>query len=432
MNPISMLLKRIHTRLTCDRYLEPLANHVNIDFDTSISERLTKANEVSVQVSDVLKQTKIQAVELMESLVKQSENERRKLEIVFNGLDEPLLICDSVGLITSINGAARQLLKFPSDEIIGKNLVNILNGLPASIKLDEETKKYKEFVASKKSYSEYLALSSVLNQPHLFNQIRSDGAQLELQVTINLLNSSDVEVYSYLVAIKDVTEKSINANRISNLQAFSSSLLSVSQTPIFYKDLNFKFLTFNKRFAQLLGLSDMDIVGKSVQELFDEESAERLTQLDHAALSSDEEKHETIELKTLNGLIRNVKVSTKAVRISTLPNGIAGSITVSPIHDPDARRQIFSLAARCIVFLDSDMRIVGCNNEFLRMIGGEKDSIVGLSSSEPGLADFLHDKITTHSSDDIIVNDRKIHRLCSPINGPDGIVDGMVYVFFQT
>ena len=148
-------------------------------------------------------------------------------------------------------------------------------------------------------------------------------------------------------------------------------------------------------------------------------------------MDSERAKFAHITLTTLQGDVHNAVVFSRAVRA----NGEVVSITGALVHnaelDAHSRSEIFALVSKAIVFLDHDMRITGCNDEFLRLTGIAKDKLIGQSSAMPELDVLLRHELTGGLSDSIEYKGRHINRLSVPVSSISNVQqDGMVYVFF--
>ncbi|MDZ7633129.1 MAG: PAS domain-containing protein [Bacteroidales bacterium] len=70
-------------------------------------------------------------------------------------------------------------------------------------------------------------------------------------------------------SFQDITDrKQVETKLIKRLTNFTKALLDSVPTPVFYKDKEGKYLGCNKRFTEIMGVSEKEIIGKTVYELW--------------------------------------------------------------------------------------------------------------------------------------------------------------------
>ena len=93
-----------------------------------------------------LTEAKSEATAILEKLVKHSEAERRRLETVFDNLNEPIMLCSNSGIIETANRTMRQLLDLRTRDLVGKNIADIFPHVLSGVSLLLESERYLDFV----------------------------------------------------------------------------------------------------------------------------------------------------------------------------------------------------------------------------------------------------------------------------------------------
>ncbi len=375
-----------------------------------------------------LEETKQQASDLLQHVIKSNELERRRLQHVFDSLREAVLVVDGNGNITSYNKSAKNLLGM---ELLSAHILSDFFPEYPTALLVETRQQYKKFCncdpyASPDSYEQYLKNNkTILSVPST-----AQYGENTVEITLNVLTvGEDEETFSFLVTLKDLTTNVSSDREISRYKSSLFGLLSIIPVPTFYKDSDLRFSAANPPFGELLGLNVLDVVGKSNRDLFAESTAAELEELDKAAISSTSVQHRTLDLKFLNGLIRNARVYGKSVNDGTKITGTAGSILVE--SDEQVRNKLFQIAAKSIVFFDLDRKIIGCNDEFTRLVDMPKDTIIGSSIEDPKF-DPLFKETASDSEihvDTVTYRDSLLDRMCWPISNTFD-THSAIYVFF--
>lgn len=106
-----------------------------------------------------------------------------------------------------------------------------------------------------------------------FKIIRKDGTEAWIAIKGHYLNGNP-NSRSAVGIIADVTELITQKESITNYEKFLNTILETVPTPIFFKDLDGKYQKFNKAFLDLLGLKSSDLLGKTVFEIHNQETAD--------------------------------------------------------------------------------------------------------------------------------------------------------------
>lgn len=358
-------------------------------------------------------------------MLKAHELERRRLQHIFDSLTEAVLVCDVSGVIQSCNMQARKILDVA--DVQGVALCDLFSVFSKEL-LAEMCANYRKFCnvepsSSPSDYTAYLATQDLLAKPHSVAY-----KEKSLVLTINVLSADpEDEAFSFLVSLDDVTSEVTSTKALNQYKSSLFGLLSIIPVPTFYKDLDSKFSDTNPQFQKLLGLDNSDILGKTNGELFSPSTAEQLDELDREVLSSDSVRSKTLDLEFLNGLIQSAKVYGRSINDGTSITGTAGSIVVDT--EEQIRNNLFTLSARSIVFCARDRKIVGCNDEFVRLCGFQKSDVIGSACTDPKFDTLFSGDPGPHSVDLITYNNTLLDRVRMCIDN-ELDVHSEIYVFF--
>lgn len=376
-----------------------------------------------------LEETKQQASDLLQHVIKSNELERRRLQHVFDSLQEAVLVVDGTGTINSYNKAALKLLG--QELTTTRTLSDFFPEYPNDL-LVETRLKYRKFCncdprTAPEVYERYVKdNNTILASPSTARYARNT-----VEITLNVLAvGEDEETFSFLVTIKDLTPHVCSNRELSRYRSSLFGLLSIIPVPTFYKDSDLRFSAANPSFGQLMGLSASDIIGKNNRDLFSEDTAIELDALDEAALASASVQHRTLDLKFLNGLIRNARVYGKSINDGTRVTGTAGSILVD--SGEQLRNKLFQIAAKSIVFFDLERKVIGCNDEFTRLVDLPKSSIIGSSIEDPKFDTLFSSPPYEDSGvqvDTLTYKDTLMDRMCLTLSDTFD-THSAIYVFF--
>jgi PAS domain S-box-containing protein len=446
-NKISACLRSLKERLYPPVPKHPLMADASF-MDSTLKETWVRARGLDSDLKKEIEDTKKTASSILEGLVKRSEIERRRLELIFDSLDDAILMTDRDCLITAANKTARKLFGIQTKEFLGKRVGHFI---PEAYPVGDVLKEYTAYTMYltengyssdpetlspyedlKNLYGSYIRTTdTVVGVPKDFMYLRPDGKSIPVRIVLNLLTLDPfAEDFGYLVVIHDMTESRTAEAEVMRLKSFTSNLISVAQMPIFNKDAQLKFTFVNAQFRELVSLSEEAIIGKSVDAVFDDDSAQVLTELDLRALASTDTQQASLTMRTKSGDSHDARVFSKAIRNEGLTTGIAGSILLGGGLDAKMRNSVFDAAAKAIVFFDSHLFVTGCNDEFLRLTGIPKAEVIGMHGHREQLVKFIGTDTLNQVSDSIDIDGKLMGRMCTPISNSDGSYEGLVCVFF--
>ena len=123
--------------------------------------------------------------------------------------------------------------------------------------------------------SRYIQLRSAGEEAPTFHEtigLRKNGEEFPLEVKVGQYTLNG-EKYT-LTIIRDITEIRKGETVLKRNYQFTTALLKSIPTPVFFKDIDGRYLGCNEAFSQQMGVSSDDIKGKTVMELWPGELAE--------------------------------------------------------------------------------------------------------------------------------------------------------------
>ncbi|MDB5966039.1 MAG: histidine kinase, partial [Polaromonas sp.] len=206
-----------------------------------------------------------------------TERERAQRKILFNRLvvenSGPLFWLDPVQhRVVYANKAACEQLSYGIEQIIGMDISAIDVDVPAAGSAATKFETERD------------------GKPRHFDSRFGCGDARLIDVEVTTFLAEDEERSVTVVAFKDITEQKTATEQAEREQATMASLINSLPDPIFYKNLQGRYLGCNEAFAQIIGHPVAAIVGHTDRQLLDAGWAEEVTALD-AHILTQLEKH---------------------------------------------------------------------------------------------------------------------------------------------
>jgi len=198
-----------------------------------------------------------------------AEDEVKKISLnfqtLFASVKEMVFVLDMQGRIISVNDSVLKRLLYTPAELTGMNV--LLLHVPE--RRDEALLNVQGMIAG-----------TIDSCP--VPLISKDGTRIEVETTVTrgLWNSEEV----IIVVARDVTERKKADEEIKRQASLIKSLLDSIPDIIFFKNLEGVYLGCNPPFAELVGKTSEEIVGRTDYELFDKEIADFFRENDRRML----------------------------------------------------------------------------------------------------------------------------------------------------
>jgi PAS domain S-box-containing protein len=155
-----------------------------------------------------------------------------------------------------------------------------------------------------------------------------DELETRIQDRTEELENANAYLQSEIIRRKKLTEElATSEDALRQSEARLQAILDNAQTMIYLKDTQGRHLLMNRRLQELLGLSQAEVVGKTVHELFPQAIADMLWQNDQKVLEAREslEFEETLEQE--DGIHTYLSVKFPLLNADGMPYAVGGIST---------------------------------------------------------------------------------------------------------
>jgi PAS domain S-box-containing protein len=131
------------------------------------------------------------------------------------------------------------------------------------------------------------------------------GRIFQAEVRLKAFEGEDQK--KLLVAFtRDITDRKLWEEKLFKQSSFIETLLRAVPLPVFYKDNNGTYLGCNKAFTDVMGITQDEIMGKTVHQLWPSEMAEEYHQKDIDVINNPEHQVYEFKVKNKEGEVRDV------------------------------------------------------------------------------------------------------------------------------
>lgn len=158
-------------------------------------------------------------------------------------------------------------------------------------------------------------------------QYRKDGSIIDIEVTVSYMRDEKGVPVGIQGNIHDISARKAMERKLIERSDFLQKLIDAMPNPVFYKDINGKFLGFNKAFVEFTGFELDRTIGKTLVDLAQREVAREQGEMDVRVLELMETQVYETRLPHRDGTMRDV-IMQKGVFTGPdgAPAGIIGSI----------------------------------------------------------------------------------------------------------
>lgn len=298
------------------------------------------------------------------------------LRAIFNATADGILVVDREGNVTQANRQFAEMWHIPPE---------ILSA--------EDNKKLIGFILDQvKTPGWFLSRIKMIHQSSLegMEEIRlKDGRIFELSSCPLVREGSEVgRVWDF----RDITERKHAEEMLYDQLYFSQQLLDAVPIPVFYKDVQEKYLGCNAAFTSFLGLSKEQIMGKTTEEVFPRDLADIYHESDMALFSRP--GHQTYEASVLhaNGSNRDVIFNKATYKDSAghVAGLVGGFLDITERKQAEvalkqSRAQlqaVLDASLDSITLTNEQGLFLACNKALMERWGKSREQLLGHSASE--------------------------------------------------
>ena len=184
-----------------------------------------------------------------------------------------IIATDINGSITVFNAGAERMLGHGANDIIGKDYAGMFH-LAEEIgdREKELTKEQGKAVKGFDIFSTYARQGRF--EDHEWTYMRKDGARIFVNLSATAQHDAGGAVNGFVIIANDITQEKLAKDRIADNLAFLQRLIDAIPNPVFYKDTGEKYLGCNKAFEDYIGVSRLEIIGHTANDLLPKDLAD--------------------------------------------------------------------------------------------------------------------------------------------------------------
>jgi PAS domain S-box-containing protein len=202
---------------------------------------------------------------------KQGEEARARLAAIVESSADAIISKTLDGIVSSWNQSAERLFGYTAEEIIGQPITLII---PPD-RHDEETK-----------FLERLRRGDRIDHYETLRMDKS-GRYIDVSVTISPILDASGVVTGISKSVRDITEQKRAEEAIrESRQQLQAIIDGATETVVFVKDVDGRFITVNSRFEKLLGITRDDVRGKTDYDILTKERADYYRAHDRLVLTT--------------------------------------------------------------------------------------------------------------------------------------------------
>ena len=232
------------------------------------------------------------------------EQTRQNYETFFNTIDDFLWVLDETGNIIHVNSTVSNRLEYSAEELMGKSVLLVH---PAA-RRDEAGRIVGEMLAGTADFCPVPIVSKSGRQ-----------ISVETRVKRGFWNNQSV----IFGVSKDISQIELSEQKFSKAFQANSVMMSLAEFETGY------FFDINSEFSESLGYSREEVIGKTVQELdlfVDEDLRHRIK---NSLRNNIPVRKEEIKVRTKNGTIKNILISSDAIFIGSIRYFLCTMIDIS-------------------------------------------------------------------------------------------------------
>jgi PAS domain S-box-containing protein len=204
---------------------------------------------------------------------------RSRLASIVECADDAIIGKDLNGAIVSWNRGAERIYGYGADEVMGKHISILLPpGYPDDI----------PSILEKIRSGERLEYYET-------QRMRKDGQVFPVSLKVSPVKNAGGGITGVSTIARDISDERQMRAALTEQMHLVRELLNRIPVPVFYKDAEGIYLGCNRAFEQLSGLSNDQIIGHKVSDLWRPEMSDRYSRIDRQILATGEVHHDEVE-----------------------------------------------------------------------------------------------------------------------------------------
>ena len=354
------------------------------ELETRVKERtseLSAANELLRHEIKERKQAEEKLQLLNEMSKKQGEQLEESLSLVRATLEstaDGILVVDTNGKLTNYNHRFQEMWGIP-DSLVQTGADDQLLAFVLD-QLHDPT----EFISGVKALYAHPEIES-------FDVLKfKDGRTFKRYSRPQKIGNQIVgRVWSF----RDVSERIRTEETLSAQLRFNEALLGAIPIPVFFKDINGRYLGCNRAFTEVIGISSEELIGKKVHEVWPSEQSEIHHEKDQILFADRTHQRYEFSFPAKQGDTRTM-IFDKDLFYDDKGEvaGMVGSLLdITSRIEAENRileserfiRNILDTVDEGFIVIDRDYRILTANKAFCRQIGGCSEETIGSHCYDP-------------------------------------------------
>jgi len=193
---------------------------------------------------------------------------KKRLEKVFQSQHDAIFLLGAAipATIEDCNAAACRMFGYPRDEMIGRDTAFLHTS-------ESALKEFQEILYPAIQREGFLKL-------HEFSMRRKDGTVFPTEHTVLPLENEESGRAGWVSFLRDITPQKQAEHDLKRQIDFAQKLIDAIPVSVFYKGVHGKYLGCNNAYAEFLGLSKDEIIGKGVRDVFPPDLADKYFEKD--------------------------------------------------------------------------------------------------------------------------------------------------------
>ncbi len=187
----------------------------------------------------------------------QADEARAWLAAIVDSSNDAIVSKDLRGVVTSWNAGAERLFGYTAAEMIGRPITAII---PPDHLHEEQT-----------------ILTRVLHGQRVDHyetvRMRKDGSRIHISLAVSPVKNSDGRVIGASKVARDISARKKMEEALSAAEERARTVLQATTAVMYQMDADNRFVLVNRRFEELFGMTSEELKGKSVFDVFPEDTA---------------------------------------------------------------------------------------------------------------------------------------------------------------